>query len=174
MKPGGAISLADRMAAGALPLAEALHYAIATAEAVRMMHARGRAYAMLQPSNIFIRNDQVQLVPSGAVPISPYFSPEQVSGRELDFRSDIFSIGALLYEMLSGHRAFGASTKPALRFEILDCEPPPLGNFPPTISQLVMRCLEKKPERRVQRMENLLAALKLQEILARSAMAAGR
>jgi serine/threonine protein kinase len=161
------------MAAGALPLADALHYAIATAEAVRMMHARGRPYAMLQPSNIFIRNDQVQLVPSGAVPISPYFSPEQVSGCELDFRSDIFSIGALLYEMLSGHKAFGASTKPALRFEILDCEPPPLGHFPPAISQLVMRCLEKRPERRIQRMENLLAALKLQEIIARSATAAG-
>jgi serine/threonine protein kinase len=87
----------------------------------------------------------------------------------LDFRSDIFSIGALLYEMLSGHKAFGASTKPALRFEILDCEPPPLGHFPPAISQLVMRCLEKRPERRIQRMENLLAALKLQEIIARSA-----
>lgn len=166
--------MADRMAAGALPLAEALHYAIATAEAVRMMHARGRPYAMLQPSNIFIRKDQVQLVPSGAVPISPYFSPEQVSGSELDFRSDIFSIGALLYEMLSGHKAFGAPSKLALRFEILDCEPPPLGNFPPAISQLVMRCLEKKPERRIQRMENLLAALKLQEILARPAMAAGQ
>jgi len=169
VKPGGAISLADRMAAGALPLAEALHYAIATAEAVRMVHTRGRAYAMLQPSSIFIRNDQVQLAPSGAVPISPYFSPEQVSGCELDFRSDIFSIGALLYEMLSGHKAFAASTKPALRFEILDCEPPPLGHFPPAISQLVMRCLEKRPERRIQRMENLLAALKLQEIIARSA-----
>ena len=155
------------MAAGALPLAEALHYAIATAEAVRTIHARGRPYAMLQPSNIFIRKDQVQLAPSGAVPISPYFSPEQVSGNELDFRSDIFSIGALLYEMLSGHKAFGAPSKLALRFEILDCEPPPLGNFPPAISQLVIRCLEKKPERRVQRMENLLAALKLQEILAR-------
>ena len=162
------------MAAGALPLAEALHYAIATAEAVRMVHTRGRAYAMLQPSSIFIRNDQVQLAPSGAVPISPYFSPEQVSGCELDFRSDIFSIGALLYEMLSGHKAFAASTKPALRFEILDCEPPPLGHFPPAISQLVMRCLEKRPERRIQRMENLLAALKLQEIIVRSAAATSR
>jgi len=162
-KPG---SLADRLTAGRLSLREALHYAIATGEALRAIHARGRAYAMLQPAAILIGGNGVQLAPSAPAAITPYFSPEQVQGRELDFRSDIFSLGALLYEMLSGRPAFHAPSKPALRFAILGCEPEPLEGCPPAVSKLVMRCLEKLPERRVQRMEMLLAELKLQQIIA--------
>ena len=165
LKPGGATSLADRIAAGPLSVSEALRYAIATAEALRVVHGRGRAYAALQPASVIVQDDRVQLVPTTLGWITPYFSPEQVQGRELDPRSDIFSLGALLYEMLSGCKAFNTATKPALRFAILDGEPAPLQNVPPALSQLVMRCLEKKPERRVQRMEILLAALKLQEIM---------
>jgi len=159
-------SLADLISAGPMPVREALHYAIATAEAVRGAHMRGRAYALLQPAGIAIDNERVQLVPSLPAAVTPYSSPEQVKGQQLDFRSDIFSLGALLYEMLSGRKAFEAETKPALRFEILGAEPAPLKGLPPGLSQLVMRCLEKEPERRVQRMEILLAALKLQEITA--------
>ncbi|HEX3745975.1 MAG TPA: protein kinase [Bryobacteraceae bacterium] len=173
LRPQGT-SLADRIAAGPLPVREALRYAIATAESLRAVHGRGRAYATLQPASILIQQDGVQFVPSGAVAITPYFSPEQVQGRELDLRSDIFSLGALLYEMLSGRKAFAAATKPALRFEILDGEPAPLENVPPAVARLVMRCLEKRPERRMQRMEILLAALKLQEIVSSpTARAAG-
>jgi serine/threonine-protein kinase len=176
-KPEGPILLAERMAQGPLPMAQALHYAIATAEALREVHARGRVHALLQPPGIAIRGEWVQFVPTGAVAITPYFSPEQVMGRELDLRSDIFSLGAILYEMLSGSKAFPAISKPALRFAILDGEPAPLQNVPRALSQLVMRCLEKKPERRVQRLEILLAQLKLQEILTaqaqRAAAAAG-
>ena len=167
-QPLGPFSLAERIAAGALPVREALRYAIATAENLRVLHGRGRPYAMLHPANIVIQDHSVRLLPAGAAVITPYFSPEQVLGRELDFRSDIFSLGALLYEMLSGRKAFSAATRPALRFDILDGEPDPLRNVPPAVSQLVSRCLEKKPERRIQRMEILLAALKLQEILAAS------
>jgi hypothetical protein len=165
-KPGGASTLAELIAAGPLPVAEALRYAIATAEALRAVHGRGRVYAFLQPAGVTIQNDRVQLAPAVTGAISPYFSPEQIVGRDLDARSDIFSLGAVLYEMLSGRRAFDAATKPALRFEILDGAPAPLQNVPPAVSKLVMRCLEKKPERRMQRMEILLAALKLQEIVA--------
>ena len=164
--PQAPVSLADRIAAGPLPLAEALHYAIAMAEAVRVVHGRSRVYALLQPAGVKLLDGGVQFVPCVPAPISPYFSPEQVAGRELDTRSDIFSLGAVLYEMLSGHKAFDGVTKPALRFQILDREPPPLRNVPPAVSQLVMRCLEKKPEKRLQRMEILLAALKLQRIMA--------
>jgi serine/threonine-protein kinase len=164
--PQAPVSLADRIAAGPLPLAEALHYAIAMAEAVRVVHGRSRVYALLQPAGVKLLDDGVQFGPCVPAPISPYFSPEQVAGRELDTRSDIFSLGAVLYEMLSGHKAFDGVTKPALRFQILDREPPPLRNVPPAVSQLVMRCLEKKPEKRLQRMEILLAALKLQRIMA--------
>jgi eukaryotic-like serine/threonine-protein kinase len=165
---GGSASLSERMAAGPLPLAEALRYAIATAEALREVHARGRVYSLLQPAGVSIRNNQLQLVPVVISAITPYTSPEQLMGRDLDLRSDIFSLGAILYEMLSGRKAFPAPSRPALRFAILDAEPEPLKNVPPAIAQLVMRCLEKKPERRVQRMEILLAQLKLHEIVAAS------
>jgi len=165
-KLGGSISLAERLARGPLLVSEALRYAVGTAEALRAVHGRGRVYATLQPASIVMENDQVQLVPATLAAITPYFSPEQVSGRDLDLRSDIFSLGAVLYEMLAGRKAFGSSTKAGLRIEILSAEPAPLTHVPPAVAQLVMRCLEKKPERRVQRMEILLAALKLQEIFA--------
>ena len=164
---GGADSLAVRMAAGPLPVAEALRCAIALAEALREVHGRGRVHAFLQPAGVAILDGQVRLVPHGPAAVSPYFSPEQVEGRDLDPRTDIFSLGALMYEMLSGRRAFDAATRTALRMEILHREPAPLENTPPALARLVRRCLEKKPERRVQRIEILLAELKLQEIVAR-------
>jgi serine/threonine protein kinase len=155
------------MAAGPLPLAEALRYAVALAEALCEVHSRGRVYAFLRPAGVAIGQGQVRLVSCGPAAVSPYFSPEQVEGRDLDPRSDIFALGALLHEMLSGRPAFDASTRTALRMEILHREPAPLQNAPPALARLVRRCLEKKPERRVQRTEILLAELKLQEILAR-------
>ena len=157
------------MAAGPLPLAEALRYAIALAEALREVHSRGRVHAFLRPAGVANLDGQVRLVPCGSAAVSPYFSPEQVEGRDLDPRTDIFSLGALMYEMLSGRRAFDAPTRMALRLEILHRQPALLENVPPTLARLVRRCLEKKPERRVQRMEILLAELKLQEIIARPA-----
>jgi len=158
--------LAARLAEGALPLAEALRYAIAVAEALREIHLRHRVYGCLQPSGIVVSGDRVRLTPRGPAPVSPYFSPEQVTGSELTARSDIFALGALLYEMLSGRPPFIAPTKPALRIEILDREPAPLENVPPALARVVDKCLEKKPGRRVQRIEILLAELKLLEILA--------
>jgi serine/threonine-protein kinase len=155
------------MASGPLPLAEALRHAIALAEALREVHSRGRVYAFLQPAGVAMAEGHTRLVPCGPVAISPYFSPEQVAGHDLDPRTDIFSLGAVMYEMFSGRRAFDSATRTALRMEIPDREPAPLENVPIALARLVQRCLEKKPERRVQRMEILLASLKLQEIIAR-------
>jgi serine/threonine protein kinase len=160
------VTLADRLAAGQLPVPEALRYIIGLAETLRHTHKRGRVQAFVHPAGIALVEGQVRLVPSATVAISPYFSPEQVAGGKLDARSDIYSLGAVLYEMLSGHPPFQASTKPALRMEIVSREAPPLEGAPPDLAALVRRCLEKKPERRVQRMEILLAELKLQSILA--------
>jgi len=97
--------------------------------------------------------------------VSPYFSPEQVRGKDLDPRSDLFSLGAILYEMLSGRRAFSATNQAALRGEILQRDPAPLKNLSPALAQLVSHCLEKRPEQRLQRVEVLLAGLKLQYAL---------
>ena len=158
-------SLLALMSAGPLPVVEALSYAIALGEELREVHGRRRVYAFLQPAGVAILDGGVRLVPLGPVAVSPYFSPEQVAGRDLDLRTDIFSLGAMMYEMFSGRRAFGAATQAALRIEILNHEPALLENVSPALARLVQRCLEKKPERRVQRMEILLAELKLQEII---------
>jgi serine/threonine protein kinase len=123
------------MSAGPLPVVEALSYAIALAEELREVHGRRRVYAFLQPAGVAILDGRIRLVPLGPAAVSPYFSPEQVAGQT------------------------------ALRIEILNHEPALLENVPPALARLVQRCLEKKPERRVQRMEILLAELKLQEIM---------
>ena len=150
---------------GPLPLAKALRYGIDLAESLRQIHERGRVCAFLQPACITIVNGRAGLGPVRPANISPYFSPEQVRGKDLDTRSDLFSLGAILYEMLSGHRAFPGQSKSALRLEILERNPDPLGDVPPALARLVAQCLEKKPEQRLQRVDVLLAGLKLQQIL---------
>ena len=160
------MSLEGRLAAGPLSVAEVLRYAVGLAEELRKTHGRGRVHGFLHTGGITIAGDQIRLAPTGPAAVSPYFSPEQVAGSDLDERSDIFSFGAILYEMLSGRRAFPATTRAALRMEIATREPEPLGDVPTPIAHLVARCLEKKPERRLQRIGILLAELKLQEILA--------
>ena len=157
-------SLAERLAAGPLSVAEALRYAIALGEALREIHHRGRIHGYLEPAGIAIVEGQLRLPPSAPSAVSPYFSPEQVAGSDLDARSDIFSLGAVLYEMLAGHAAFAAASKLALRMEILNRDPAELEDVPPAVGRLARQCLEKKPERRVQRMEILLARLKLAAI----------
>lgn len=159
-------TLAELLRLGPIPVSAALRYAVAIAERLREIHARKRVYALLQPSVVTIR-EGVHLAHAAPVPITPYFSPEQVDGRDLDARSDIFSLGAVLYEMLSGRRPFVEQNRAGLRIEILGRDPAPLMNVPLHVARLVQRCLEKKPERRLQRIEILIAELKLQEILSR-------
>jgi serine/threonine protein kinase len=163
------MSLESRLAEGPLSLGEVLHYSVGLAKELRKIHGRGRVHGFLHPCGIAIAGDQVRLSPTGPAAVSPYFSPEQVAGSDLDARSDIFSFGAILYEMLSGRRAFSATTRAALRMEIATREPEPLGGIPAPVARLVERCLEKKSERRLQRIGILLAELKLQEILAEGA-----
>ncbi|MGA2117171.1 MAG: protein kinase [Bryobacteraceae bacterium] len=151
---------------GPLPLAEALRYGIDLAEHLRHVHARRRVFAFLQPACVAIEGGRARLALPKAAGLSPYFSPEQVRGNDLDSRSDLFSLGAILYEMLTGRPAFSATDEAALRGEILWRAPAPLQNFSPALAQLVSHCLEKRPEQRMQRVEVLLAGLKLQYALA--------
>ena len=162
-------TLADRLDEGALPFSEALRYAISLAEALREVHRQERVYGLLEPAGVAIIEGEVRLLPSRPSALTPYFSPEQVAGNDLDWRSDIFSLGAVMYEMFSGRRAFRAATKTALRMEILNRDSAAVENLPPALALLIQRCLEKRPERRIQRMEILLAELKLQNTLLSSA-----
>ena len=91
-----------------------------------------------------------------------YMSPEQAEGRPVDARSDIFSFGAVLYEMLTGHRAFEGPSKMATLASVLREEPRPLAEIVPSVprelEKLVARCLRKDPERRAQHMSDLKLA----------------
>lgn len=93
-----------------------------------------------------------------------YMSPEQAEGKHVDARSDIFSFGAMLYEMLSGKKAFGAETKMAALTAILHKEPVPLQNLPARLTSLLQRCLRKDPQRRAQSMADV--RVELEDILA--------
>jgi eukaryotic-like serine/threonine-protein kinase len=97
---------------------------------------------------------------TGAILGTPaYMSPEQVRGERVDARTDNFSLGALLYEMLSGRRPFPGDSMAESGHAILHDEPPPLAGVPPPLMQLIRRCLAKEPEARFQSARDLAFAL---------------
>jgi Tol biopolymer transport system component len=101
-----------------------------------------------------------ELTASGAVVGTVgYMSPEQVRGQPADARSDIFSFGAVVYELVTGRRPFQADTRPEIAVAILKDDPPPMTPSPPELEQLVRRCLEKRPEDRFQSARDLCFAL---------------
>jgi serine/threonine protein kinase len=90
-----------------------------------------------------------------------YMAPEQVQGQHADVRADVFSLGAVLHEMLTGHRAFPGSSLVEAGYAILHAEPEPLGpEVPGPVVQVVRRCLEKEPARRFQNVHELVEALR--------------
>ena len=90
-------------------------------------------------------------------------SPEQVRSKPVDARSDIYSLGVVMYEMLAGHPPFDGTNMPEIARQHLNTPPPPLGeirsDLPPGLEKVVMRCLEKLPEDRFVSMDELLGAL---------------
>src|SRR5205823_5610365 len=93
-----------------------------------------------------------------------YMAPEQLEGKEADARTDIFAFGALLYEMVSGKRAFEGKSRAHLIAAIVSADPEPLSKLqpmtPPALDFLVKRCLEKEPEERLQTAWDLLSQLR--------------
>jgi serine/threonine protein kinase len=156
----------------ALPVDEALRYAISLAHALRRMHQEGTVCGCLDPGHIVWNKDGVELTPNGAGGLTPYLAPEQVRGEAAEARSDIFAFGAIVYELLSGRKAFPAQDPEELKKEILERSPAPLANVPGEIAPLVIRCLEKRREDRWQRMSSVLIELKLANAAARQAHSA--
>jgi Tol biopolymer transport system component len=185
-------TLRDRLGGGALPQRKATDYALQLARGLAAAHERGIIHRDLKPENIFVTKDgRVKILDFGLVKLvapvvgreaqsdvptrkvntesgvimgtAGYMSPEQVRGGPTDHRSDIFSFGAVLYEMLSGKRAFhGDSTVETLN-AILKEEPPDLSEthagISPALSRLVHRCLEKNPTERFHSASDLAFAL---------------
>jgi len=175
-------TLAGRMAGGPMPFRDAVNCALQVAAALEAAHAAGILHRDLKPQNVIIEHSGVAKVVdfglaklderaaagqsqalethAGAViGTAAYMSPEQAEGRPADARSDIFSLGALLYEMLSGRRAFPGASPASTLAAVLRDDPPALDS--PAWSA-VSRCLQKDPASRFQTAGELRGALEAQ------------
>jgi Tol biopolymer transport system component len=186
-------TLAKRMEKGPLPLEQALKYGAQIADALDKAHRAGIVHRDLKPGNIMLTATGAKLLDFGlakpaaalvsgmtltaaATPTTPmtqegtivgtfqYMSPEQVEGKELDGRSDVFSLGAVLYEMLTGQRAFEGKSQLSVASAILEKEPESISAIkpmtPPVLDRAVKKCLAKLPDERWQSASDLASELK--------------
>jgi hypothetical protein len=155
------LTLGRRLAEGPLPTPEALRYATLLAEVLRQIHDEGRTFGALTPSNIAINGSGLELiVPQGqSEAITPYTAPEILQGHPADARSDIFAFGAIVYEMVTGRRAFDGDNADALAVSLTISLPAPTGI--PAIDHVVSNCTAKDPSVRCPRMQKVILELKL-------------
>jgi len=183
--------LRERLNQGSIPLRKVTEYAQQIVSGLSAAHERGIVHRDLKPENIFItKDDRVKILDFGLAKLREheggptssedatrkpltnpgvvmgtvgYMSPEQVRAQVTDYRSDIFSFGSILYEMLTGQRAFQQETMAETMSAILKEEPKELTesnpNVSPALDRIVRRCLEKKAERRFQSTSDLGFAL---------------
>jgi len=185
-------SLADRLAKGPLPLEEVLRYGGEIASALDAAHKQGIVHRDLKPGNVMITKSGAKLLDFGLAgtgeaagagevlstlrtldkPLTEhgtilgtfqYMAPEQLEGQPADARTDIFALGAVLYEMATGRRAFTGQTRTSLIAAIVSSQPPPISSVqemsPPALDHVIRKCLEKDPEDRWQSARNVMAEL---------------
>jgi serine/threonine protein kinase/Tol biopolymer transport system component len=185
-------TLRERLDRGPVPPRKAIEYAVQMANGLAAAHEKGVVHRDLKPENIFVTLDgrlkildfglakltQPDVVPDDATVARPrhrdtapgtvmgtagYMSPEQVRGQYVDHRTDIFAFGAILYEVLSGRRAFHRDTAADTMSAILNEDPPDLASsaqhISPAVDRVVRRCLEKQPAERFQSARDLGFAL---------------
>jgi Tol biopolymer transport system component len=183
-------TLRATLEAGALPVSKAIEYARQTASGLAAAHTKGVAHRDIKPENLFVTIDarikildfglaktyaaaeqastedtrlQFGTSPGMVLGTAGYMSPEQVRARPIDHRTDIFSLGVVLYEMLAGRQPFGGDSAVETMNAILTADPPdivPSGrSLPPALADIVGHCLEKNPDERFQSARDLSFAL---------------
>jgi hypothetical protein len=184
-------TLARRLADGPLPPDRACAVAADIADALGAAHRQGVIHRDLKPSNVMLTKQGVKLLdfglakfrreepdqdaqePTRSIPLTqpstlvgtlPYMAPEQIEGRETDARTDIFALGAVLYEMATGQRPFQGSSHARLAAAILTHEPPPVSSLTPLapaiLDRVVRKCLAKDPDARWQSAHDLATELR--------------
>ena len=182
-------TLASRLVRGPLPLDQVVRYAIEIVDAVDKAHRQGIIHRDLKPGNVMVTKSGVKLLDFGLArtrppvlartkptPVTdsitaegtivgtlPYMAPEQLEGAPASERSDIFAFGAVVYEMVTGRRAFQGESRASLIAAILEREPPSitsvLPSAPSLLDHVVFRCLAKDPEERWASAHDLLMEL---------------
>jgi eukaryotic-like serine/threonine-protein kinase len=187
-------TLAQRLEKGSLPLEQVLQYAIEISDALDKAHRKGVTHRDLKPGNIMLTKSGTKLLdfglaklkqeaapanvslsdlPTANEPLTAqgsivgtmqYMAPEQVEGKEVDARTDIFAFGAVVYEMATGKRAFEGKTQASLIAKILETDPLPISSLepmtPPALDRVAKRCLAKEPDERCQSAKDLTDELK--------------
>ncbi len=181
-------TLRERLDSGPLPVRRAVELAIQIAEGLAAAHEHGITHRDLKPENVFLtREGRIKILdfglakltrPEGAgvregislagsltgtgmiLGTAGYMAPEQVLGEHADHRSDLFAFGTILYEMLSGRRAFKSGSGVETMAAILNAEPDPMpsdrSDVPPALDRIIRHCLEKDPARRFQTAQDLI------------------
>jgi len=183
-------TLRQQLERGPLPERKSIDYGVQIAHGLAAAHDKGIVHRDLKPENLFVtRNGRIKILdfglaklmrsetdregsePTQASGTDPgtvlgtvgYMSPEQVRGTAVDHRADIFAFGTILYEMLSGKRAFQRTTSAETMTAILNEDPPAISKIvetiPPGLQRVLHRCLEKNPEQRFQSASDLAFAL---------------
>ncbi|HSE40324.1 MAG TPA: protein kinase, partial [Acidobacteriota bacterium] len=181
-------TLRARMNRSQLSWQKAVEIAVAIAEGLAAAHSKGVVHRDLKPENILLTSEgSVKILDFGLARMKshlpeeeltglttvsratesgvvmgtvPYMSPEQVRGERIDERTDIFSFGCILYEMLSGKRPFLGSSPAEITAAILRDNPPTVSEIPPELNRLIQHCLEKEPQQRLHSAHDLAIELK--------------
>ena len=183
-------TLRERLRRGAIPLRNAIDFGVQIARGLAAAHEKGIVHRDLKPENLFVTKDgRVKILDFGLAKLTQaqssseqdaptlteeteagvvmgtvgYMAPEQVRGQKADHRADIFALGAILYEMLAGKRAFQKPTSPETMTAILNEDPPSISqitkDLPLAMQRVLQRCLEKNPEQRFHSAHDLAFAL---------------
>jgi serine/threonine protein kinase len=178
-------TLAKRLNRGVIEVEEVLIYGMQIASALEHAHGKGIIHRDLKPANIFLTKCGAKVVDFGLAKdrsatsadqtvtlvtytglhagTPPYMSPERWEGKEADERSDLFSFGAVLYEMLTGRKAFEGQDEDGLRTAIQNPKPQPISNYrriPALLDRIVRDCLEKDPDDRWHRAHDIRLCLR--------------